>query len=200
MGDLKGILGLVASVFSLIGSLPYIRGVIRNTIKPHAFSWFVWGVTLATGFGIQMSEGAGAGAWSTGTGAISCLAIFFFALKKSDRSFSVFDWTCLAGAGVSFVLWRVTDQPVAAAIMLSLVDLFGFLPTFRKGYRKPHEDGLTPFTIGGLSSVLSIVALECYSLATWLYPTTIVITNILFTAMILRRRKRFPSITAHTAC
>jgi len=110
MGDLKGIIGIAASILSLIGPLPYIRGIIRNTIKPHAFSWFVWGVTLATGFGIQISEGAGAGAWSTGTGAISCFAIFFFALKKSDRSFSMFDWTCLAGAGLSFVLWRVTDR------------------------------------------------------------------------------------------
>lgn len=196
MGDLKGIIGIAASILSLIGPLPYIRGVIRNTIKPHAFSWFVWGVTLATGFGIQISEGAGAGAWSTGTGAISCFAIFFFALKKSDRTFSVFDWTCLAGAGLSFVLWRVTDRPVAAAIMLSLVDVFGFLPTFKKGYRKPHEDGLTPFTIGGISSIFSIMALERYSPATWLYPTTIVITNILFTTMILRRRERLSSTAA----
>ncbi len=196
MHNLKDIFGLVASVFVIIGPVLYLRGVFNNTVKPHAFSWFVWGATLATGFGIQVSAGAGAGAWSTGIGALSCAVIFFLALKKSDRTFNVFDWACLIGAGCSFVLWRVTNQPTAAAVLLSLTDTLGFLPTFRKGYRRPDEDGLTPFTYGGIGTIFALVALEHVSLATWLYPATIVASNAVFVVMILRRRRTTEARTA----
>lgn len=189
MNTYGDILGLIASICVLVGPLPYIRGVLNNTIKPHAFTWLVFGAALATGFGIQISEGAGAGSWSTGAGALSCLTIFVLALRRSDRVFSAFDWICLFGAGLSFVLWRVTDQPMAAVILLSLTDIFGFLPTFRTGFRRPHEEGVSLFVIGGLGTILSLLALEKVSPSTWLYPATMIATNSVFVTMILLRRK-----------
>jgi hypothetical protein len=140
-------------------------------------------------FGIQVNHGAGPGAWSTALGTVSCLSIFFLALKKGDRKFRPFDWACLGGAVIAFILWRVSNQPIAASVLLSLANVFGFLPTYRKGYTHPHEEGLSPFTIGGLGAVLAILALEQRSITTWLYPATIVTTNIIFVILILVRRK-----------
>lgn len=196
MQDIKNILGIIASILVLVGPVLYLRGVFANRVKPHAFTWLVWGATLATGFGIQVAAHAGAGAWSTGVGAISCGIIFLLALKKSDSTFSTFDWACLIGAGLSFTFWRIVHQPTIAAILLSLTDVLGFLPTFQKGYRLPFEDGITPFTYGGIGTVCAIAALGQFSLATWLYPVTMVVGNTAFVAMILYRRNATATQTA----
>lgn len=190
MVDYKIVLAVLATVISLIGYVPYFRNMLSGKTKPHAFSWLVWAVITSIGFAAQVVEKAGPGAWVTGFTALICFVVFGFALFKGKKDFSLFDWLCLLGAFVAIALWRITQDALVAVILVSLIDALGFLPTFRKGYHKPHEDTITTFGLNALKFFISLFALETYTITTWLYPVSLVITNGLFVLMVYVRRMR----------
>lgn len=189
MPEYKVLLGILATILAFIGYFPYVRNTIRGTTKPHAFSWLVWGVLEGIGFVAQVVEGAGPGAWVLGFSAVVTFGIFILALKKGSREFATADWIALAGALIAIVLWRITDNPTLAVIFVVLADAIGFIPTFRKTFHRPHEETLTEYTLAFCKHILSIFALRTYSVATWLYPASLVITNASLVVLALVRRR-----------
>jgi hypothetical protein len=194
MPDYKVVLTVIAVAIGLASYIHYGWNVFQGKIKPHAFSWLVWGVLDMTIFPIQLLENAGPGAWVTGITGITTFIIFGLALAKGDRKFVFFDWASLAGAAFAMVLWAITKQPLYSVILVTIIDFLGFLPTWRKGYYKPHEEGLLPFWVGALKFGISIFALESFTVTTWLYPVSLVISNGLFVPMVLWRRRQVPNV------
>jgi len=190
MVDYKVVLGILTLVIALVSYVPYFRDLFAGRTKPHAFSWFVWMVITGVAFGVQVSEGGGAGTWVTGVTAVLCLVIFVLALFKNQRHFHLIDWMCLLGALVSLAFWQLAENPAAAAVLITLTDAIAFIPTFRKGYHKPREDTPITFGLNGLKFFISIFALETLTLATWLYPASLVITNWSFATMMYVRRRQ----------
>jgi len=184
----KSILGILAVLIGFIGYVPYFRNIILGRTKPHAFSWLVWGLLTAIAFAGQVVSKGGAGAWVTGFTAFVCLAIFVLALYKGSKDFPLIDWLSLAGAGIALLLWVATNNPVTAIILVTVIDLFGFIPTFRKSYLRPNEETMFTYSMSGLKFVVGIVALEKISLVTALYPASLVITNGLFISLLVVRR------------
>ena len=190
MVDYKVVLGLLAIIISLIGYIPYFRDIFSGKTKPHAFSWFVWSVITGIGFGIQFTEKGGAGSWVTGFTAVICTVIFVLALFKGKRSFPLTDWAALVAALMALVLWLVAKQPVASVLLITATDAIAFVPTFRKAYHHPHEDTAITFGLNGLKFFISLFALESWTLTTWLYPMSLIISNWAFTLMMYIRRKQ----------
>ncbi|RJQ28799.1 hypothetical protein C4571_02800 [Candidatus Parcubacteria bacterium] len=186
----KILLGSIATVVAFIAYVPYFINIFRGKTKPHAFSWLVWGVITSIGFFAQVAEQGGAGSWVTGFSALVCFLIFFLALAKGDRHFVLFDWANLFGAGIAILLWLVTGEPLFSVILVIIIDILGFLPTYRKGFYKPHEETATTFALNSLKFAISIPALEAFTLVTLLYPSYLVLSNGAFMLFLLVRRKR----------
>jgi hypothetical protein len=193
MLEYKAAIGALALVLGAIGYVPYFRDLIRGTTKPHVFSWFVWGLLGAIAFAAQIVSNGGWGAWTTGFMALVCFVVAFIALFSGEKNITRLDWFCFAGALIGTVFWAYTKNPVTAVVIITIVDLVAFVPTFRKSYAKPDEETVFEYGIASLKYVLAIVALESYSLTTWLYPASLVITNGLFVVMSLIRRKQLSS-------
>jgi len=85
MMEYKIIFGSIAVGLSFIQYFPYIRDILRGTTKPHAFSWFVWGLPALIVFAAQALKGGGAGAWATGVTALLCTLIFVMSLSRGKR-------------------------------------------------------------------------------------------------------------------
>ena len=68
-------------------------------------------------------------------------------------------------------------------------DACGFIPTFRKAFHKPHEETLMEYALSVVKFTIALFALESFNLTTWLYPASLVLTNGLFVAMLLGRRR-----------
>ncbi len=187
--DYKIAFGYIATILAFIGYVPYFRDIIKNQTKPHAFSWLVWGILTGIAFAAQVTENAGAGAWVTGFSSLVCFTIFFLALFKGKRTFSLFDWLCLASACVSMLLWKFTSDPTWSVVLITITDAIGFLPTFRKGYHYPHEETAIMYTFSSVKWIFGIIALNSFSLATWLYPSSLIIMNGAFVVLLLVRRK-----------
>jgi hypothetical protein len=188
MTEYREILGALAVAIGLAGYVPYFRDIFRGKTKPHAFSWLVWSVLTGIAFAAQVTENAGAGSWITGITALACFAIFLLALVRGQRSFPVFDWISLIIAFVSMLLWWVTKEPTVSVILVSLIDAIGFLPTFRKGFQKPFEETAITFALSAIKFIPALIALETYTISTWLYPASLVLMNGLFVIMLLIRR------------
>lgn len=175
---------------TLVGYFYYFRDIFAHKTKPHAFTWLVWASLTAIGFAGQLSDNGGAGAYITAVTAAISFIIFFLALFRGEKEITRSDWLSLAGAAVALLLWLLTDSPVLAVILITLVDFLGFVPTIRKSIRKPHEEILISYALAGLKFILAIVALDNYSVVTVLYPASLVFANLLFVLLLISKRRK----------
>lgn len=189
LGQYKSVLGCVSIFIGFIAYFIYFKNIFRGKTKPHAFSWSIWGTINAIAFAAQLVKGGGAGSWSTAVTALVCFGISALAFHFGNKIFSHYDWACLAGAFLALLLWILTKDPTASVILLSITDVLGAIPTLRKGYLKPHEDTASAFALNALKFVVAIVALGSYSIATWLFPLTVIVMNTSITSVILVRRR-----------
>ena len=189
------LLGIASIAVGLLGYALYYNGILRGTKKPHAFSWLIWSVLTGITFAAQLTGNAGAGAWVSGVTTVMCFGIFALSLSKGERSFPPTDWMTLCGAGAAILLWVATDNPAWAVILVVIIDAVAFIPSVRKGWHKPHDDGIEAFAFSALKYGISLFALASVSLTTALYPVYAVIMNGGFALfLVLRRRaKRCPS-------
>ncbi len=61
MLDFKPILAIFTVILTFVGYVPYIRDILKGKTKPHVYSWFVWTLTSAITYGLQIEGGAGVG-------------------------------------------------------------------------------------------------------------------------------------------
>ncbi|WP_319381831.1 hypothetical protein [Thiomicrorhabdus sp.] len=185
----KEFFSFAAIVMTFIGFFPYIRDIIQDRIRPHVFSWVIWGTTTAVIFLAQMEGGAGSGAWPIGVSALITFYVVVLAYRKrGDLSITRVDWCFLMAAFASLPLWFLTSDPLYAVLLLTLIDLLGFGPTFRKAYDFPYEEQPLFFAIFMLRNLLVIAALEHYSWTTVTFPAAVAFVCLLLIATILLRR------------
>ncbi len=192
--DIKVALALIAVIMTVVGYFFYFRDIFANKTKPHAFSWLVWAVLTGIAFFGQVSADAGPGAWVTATTAAISFVIFGLALFKGEKNITLSDKLNLLGAGIALALWFITDDPLLSVILITVVDFLGFMPTIRKSYHKPHEETLIHYILAGLKFVLALLALENYTLVTWLYPASLVAANLFFAFMLVVRRRKIEPV------
>ncbi len=188
--DYKDIFGLLGVLLALGSYAFYIHGILSKNIKPHAFSWLVWTVLGGIAFAAQVVGGAEAGSWVLCIDTLVCTFICILAFLKGEKGYTRMDWISLFLAGFSLVLWWITKTPTLSVCLIILTDFFGFVPTYRKAFEKPFEESAIMFAISSFKFVLVLIAVETYSIATSLYPLSLVLMNGIFVGMLLVRRSQ----------
>ncbi len=130
----------------------------------------------------------GAGVFSLTIGAALCGFVFLFSFWYGTKNITVFDRVCLLGALSAIVLWLFLHNPLLSVIVVTLIDLVAFLPTFRKGYVEPRSETVSTYALAGISQVFAFGALSEFSMTTMLYLMSLVVTNFVFVVMIFVRR------------
>ncbi len=186
----KEILSFIAIILTFIAFVPYIHSIRQNKTRPHVFSWIIWGSTTFVVFLAQLADKGGAGAWPIGVSGIVTLYIAALAYtKKADITITRTDWLFLTTALTALPLWYLTADPLWAVIILTTVDVLGFGPTFRKAYSHPLEEQLKLYVIVATRNLITILALEHYSLTTTLFPAALAAACMLFILMVVHRRR-----------
>lgn len=187
---LKNLLSVIAIVLTIVAFFPYIVSIIRGSVRPHVFSWVIWGATTFVVFLAQVDDSGGVGAWPIGVSGVITVFIAILAyIKRGDISITVIDWLFLVSALSSLPLWYFTSDPLWAVVVLTIVDLLGFGPTVRKAYNFPHSESAGFFALFMIRNLLVIAALENYSLTTVLFPAVIAAAVLLLILMIMYRRQ-----------
>lgn len=142
----KETFSLIAIAITLAAFIPYIREIFRGTIRPHIFSWVIWGVTTLLIFLAQLEDNGGAGTWPIGVSASITIFIAYLAyVKRADVTITRADWLFFIVALLSLPLWYWTADPLWAVILLTAIDVAGFGPTVRKAYQFPYSESLLFF-------------------------------------------------------
>jgi hypothetical protein len=183
----KEVIGTIAALLVFAAYIPYLRDILKNKTKPHPYSWFVWGLNTAIIFALQVSHGAGAGAYTTGTVVAISFVVCLLGLRHGTKDIVFIDTVCLALALIAMGIWLFAKQPTISIILLVSIDMIGFVPSVRKAWNKPNEETLSLWSINAFRHGLSILALKDYSLITVLNPAIWVIANTGFSFMLISR-------------
>lgn len=190
----KELFSAIAMALTFVAFYPYIRAVLKQKTKPHVFSWFIWAAVTFTVATAQLAGGAGAGAWPIAVSGLISGGVALLALSKSaDTSIVRMDWVFLGLAFTALPLWWLTDDPLAAVLILTSVDLLGFGPSIRKAWALPNEENALFFTLGATRNGFVVLALERYSWTTALFPAAVGVACLGFVALILSRRAVAPA-------
>lgn len=193
MSNVEYIFGMSAALAGVIQYIPYIRDILNGRTRPHAFSWFVWGLPCGIIFAAQVVEGAAAGAWATAVTTILCTFIFILSFFYGEKEIKLLDWICFALALLAVALWVITKNPLGSVILITIADMLGFAPTIRKSLKKPYDETLSTYAIGGLKWILSLFALKTLTFTICLYPIAMIIGNWLLVSLLLVRRSALTS-------
>lgn len=187
--EIKLFLGLLSTVVAVGCFLPYIRDILRGTTQPHMYSWLVWSLLQTVGVIAAFQAGAGYGAWALSAGTFFCITIFILSFKYGTKNISRYDALCLVGALGAFALYFGLADALLAVIVVALIDFIGFIPTMRKAYEEPQSETPSLFGLSAASNLLSILAIQQYSIVAVLYVASLFVTNsICFAIIVLRKR------------
>ncbi len=187
----KEVLAYIGVFITIIGYIAYITSIFKNNTKPHPFSWIIWASLTTIAFFAQVSDGAGAGAWVTGTTAfVSFIIVILAYIKNSKQEITKGDWITFVAGMAAIPLWIITQTPLWSIILITVIDNIGFYPTMRKTWVKPHDELAFHYWIAGSKFILSIYALSVFSVITVLYPLSLIISNFAFLILLYYRRWR----------
>jgi hypothetical protein len=189
MLDTKEIIGIIAVALTFVGYIPYFIDVVAGKTKPHLFSWLVWCVTTAIICALQISAGAGPGAWVTVSLTLVFVVMFGLSFKYGHKDIRRIDVVFLILALCALPLWLVVHQPVLSIILLSTIDMLGFAPTIRKSWNNPYTETLAMYGISTFRHGIVLLALSSWSIVTYLFPLTWVIANGGFAILLIARRR-----------
>lgn len=182
------IFGVLSLLVGFYASGTYIVSILRHRTKPHLFSWAVWGLLTLIGFLAQIHDGAGPGAWAMGLSVITILIIVLLSFWYGEKNFTRSDKIAFASALIAIVPWLMTEDPFGSVLLISLIDLVAFYPTFRKSWHKPYEEHLTGYNMANLKFILALFAMNTYTVNTTFYMAVCVAANLVFVAFCLIRR------------
>jgi hypothetical protein len=181
-----------------VGIIAYALYIRRTTkkdshVRPHPLSWLLWFFVTLIAWWVQITKGAHAGSWITFLSAAACLLIAILSWNKGEWTFSTIDWLTLLAGVVALVLQWLVKSPTAAAYFATGADVLGYKYTIEKGWVDPYSDDPTSFLLNSIKFLPAIAALDVYSVATDLYPLTLVFVNAAVAAMLWVQRARKPN-------
>lgn len=187
--DIKIILTIIATLIGVIAFFPYLKDTFLLKTKPHAYTWLIWAITQGTAvFGIWYG-GGGWGALNLTVGTLFVIAVFLFSLKFGAKNITKSDTAILIAALLAIIVWWQLKQPLISILMVSTIDVIGYVPSFRKSYQEPWSETLISWILFSVSNLFAILALKEYNLLTVTYLAAITSANIaLFIICYFRRR------------
>ena len=191
--DYKTICAITAAVIGAGCFVPYILDIYKSKTKPHAYTWLIWTILQVTGVIAMYYSGAGIGILALAIGSVLCGYVFVLSLKHGTKNITTFDTVCLIGALGAIGVYIFLKDPLLSIILISAIDVAGFLPTLRKSWLEPYSETVSMFAFFAISGTFTILALKDYSFTTALYPATLMAINITATIVIVLRRQSPPS-------
>jgi hypothetical protein len=186
------ILGMAAGLILLLGNIPYILSIRRGDTRPNRVTWGIWTTIGFILVGSYYAIGATNTLWLPISQVISQLIITCYAFKYSKGRWQKLDRICLAGAGLSLLLWWRSGSPLVALAMNIAMDILGAIPTIKKIYYEPDSEDLLFWVMAFSASVLNLFAIESFTWSFVVFPLYLFILNI--TVLILLTRSRWSQL------
>lgn len=187
--NIKIIFTILAIITGVSALFPYFRDIFLLKTKPHAYTWLIWAITQGTAAAGVWYGGGGFGAINLTIGAFFVAVIFLFSLKYGTKNITISDTIILIAAFLAIVVWWQLNQPLISIIMVSIIDMLGYIPSLRKTYYEPWSETLSSWIVFSISNVFVMLSLNEYNFLTMVYLVAITIANMtLFLLCFFRRQ------------
>jgi hypothetical protein len=184
------VFGISAGVINAIGLIPYVADIFRHKTKPERATWWVYSALYGLLFTAQMQSGAKWLLAVTGAYILSAVSIAILSLHFGYGSFHKRDTVSLLIAAVGLGLWKLTNQPLAAIVIVILVDAAGFWLTLIKTWHAPYSETLIGWQCAFAAACLSVFSIEKWSPSLFLFPVYSILGLALIIWMIPYRRRK----------
>ena len=186
--DYKWGLAILSALISIGTVIYYVRTILSGKIKPHMYTWLIWGLVTGVVAATQITSKGGPGSMLAVIVTVNCFIIAGMSYYKGDRKFPLLDKVCLVGCIIAIIIWPFLENPLFSLLMVTAIDFFGFWPTLRKSFTNPQEENLIVFFFYGLAYLISVFALEKVNWLTSLYPIAIGLTALGMVGFLALRR------------
>lgn len=167
----------------------HIYKAFSTKTTPHLYSWCIWTLDGLIIFALQITHGAGAGAFVALSATLLSITVVILTLRnKHKQDITKTDTLYATTALIALGLWIFAKQPLLSGILIIMVDVLGFLPTVRKSWNKPFSENPSFYAINVIRFAFTYASLREYSLITTLYPGVWFFGNIFFTILLVTRK------------
>lgn len=187
--EIKITFSIIASICGAIGFIPYLWNSFFGETRPHVFTWLIWMITSGVAVTGLWLGGGGIGAIPSTITIVFVTLVFLASLRFGKKDIKRSDIVVLIVAMSAILIWWLFDNPYLAILIVSLIDVIGYIPTFRKSFKEPWAETMTSWGLFGLSSIFAMLALESYNFLTVSYLASISIVNILVVIFLFIRRR-----------
>lgn len=187
--NLKIFFVIISIIVEITAYIPYLKDIFARKTKSHVYTWLIWIITQATALAGIWYGGGSWGALSLAVGIFFSTLIFLFSLKYGTKNITKSDTIILIAALLAIIIWWQFNQPVISAIMVSVIDVIGYFPSYRKSWNEPWSETLFSWFAFVVSNIFALLALKEYNLLTTTYLVSIALANICFFQLCFIRRK-----------
>lgn len=181
------LLGITAN---LIGSLFYLKNIIKGNIKPNLVSWFIWVLAPFIGVFFQFKAGVGLSFWGVFMAGFSSLIIFIISILKRNVSWKIntFDMVCGFFSVMSLVLYVLTHNISVSILFAIIADILAYIPTIRKSWQFPETESGSTYIGGVINNILSLLIIKNWIFPIYSFNISILIFNLVVLFCVYRKK------------
>ena len=184
---------LIIFLCGVVATFIYVRGIRDNTVKPilatRVFLLLAFSLTFLTDFRQTGTHGLMANMLNI-VDVLSVLITFLaMALSKNkSRKFTPFEKICLYLVLLVFLIWIVSGQNILANILIQIILVIAYLPTFIHLWRsEENTESLSAWSLDFFASILGMIApLQTFAWLPLVYSTRSAVSTFLVMILILR--------------
>jgi hypothetical protein len=186
--DAAPVLGVLAGLAGVVGTVPYARHVVRGSTRPHVGTWLIWSVLAIV---VLLSQHADGASWTlvmAGTHAVLTSLVLVLAIGRGARGLGRADRLLVALAGAGVAGWLVADAPLVATACVVAADAIAAAMMVPKTWRDPGSETLSTFVLAGAGGALAAGAVGGLDASLLLYPVYYCAVNGALAVLIAGRR------------
>src|SRR3990167_3430439 len=149
----SAILGILAGVLSALSYPPYIKAILKGTVRPERASWLIWAVLTTMGFFTQLAVGATHSLWLPGIQGLGVIIVFLLSIRYGFGGLMKRDIITLIAAAITLLIWYSTNNVSIAVYLVVLIDAFGAWLTVVKAYEDPESETAITWTLSGMGGL-----------------------------------------------
>lgn len=171
--NINEVAGYLSGLAISISFFPYIRDILLRKTKPERVSWLIWTILGGISFSSQLFEGASYSLILPGIQAFGDLLIFLLAIKFGLGGFTRRDIVALIGAGISLILWYITQEAAVALFIVIFIDAIGVVLTILKAYENPETETVSTWALTSLAGFFGCLAVGTFDFVLLVFPVYI---------------------------
>ena len=152
------------------------------------YTWLIWTITQGTAVGAMIVGGGGIASISFAVATLLVFVVFLFSFRYGTKHVTRSDTALLCVALLAIVAWVLLDTPLVSVVLVTAVDLLGYIPSIRKSYAEPQTETLSTWFLFTISNFFAIAALSEFNVLTLTYIVAITLGNMAIVGILTYRQ------------